>query len=290
MTTVVGLVAWIIGLLTLPTPLAARMLLLAPLMIVPRLLAYVPRRPLGPERLAGWPALLAALPLVVAFAEPAGPLAAVLTVPWLGLSAFFALAALLHGLPRLPELVRPARAAELGIDTALGFLAIGAMFVFIDRLGLGLLGFSDALILLTAVHFHVAGFGLLILTSLLAANRRWLRAAVVGLVVGIPITAAGFVLGSSALNALGALVVGWSGIGVAVALLNGVDVPGWRRWFLRLAGAVFMIGMPMGIAYAGAIALGQHFLDLDTMVRTHGALNGVGVTVATLVYRNGGRT
>jgi hypothetical protein len=278
----VGLLIWAAALALLPASLAARILLLAPLVIVPRLLALLPHRRLV-ARLAGWPSLVAALPLLAAFASPPGPLAAVLVVPWLALAAIGASAAVLHGLTHLPSILRPDRWAELGIDVALGFWAVGAIFTIVDRLGLDT-GFSVAIVLLTATHFHFAGFGLLGLASLLARSRPWLRTPVAGLVVGIPVTALGFVLGSDAISAVGALLVGLSGIGAGIALLT-VSTSGTALWVSRLAGAALLVGMPMGIAWSLAILVGETFLDLDTMVRTHGVLNATAVLLGVASYR-----
>ena len=120
--------------------------------------------------------------------------------------------------------------------------------------------------------------------SLLAAARPWLRAPVLGLITGIPLTAAGFVLASDAVNAVGALVVGSSGIGVAVALVS-VGGSARSRWLARAAGVALLVGMPMGIAWSLAILFGQAFLDLDTMVRTHGVLNSLAVLLGVVSYR-----
>ena len=283
--TMVGLLTWAAALALLPAPLAARILLLAPLVIVPRLLALLPHRP-GVARLAGWPALVAALPLIAAFALPPGPLAAVLAGPWLALAVIGASAALLHGLAQLPSILRPERWADLGIDVALGFWAVGAMFTIVDRLGLET-GFSTVIVILTATHFHFAGLGLLGLASLLGRTRSWLRAPIAGLVVGIPLTALSFVLVSDAISAVGALFVGLSGIGVGLGLLT-VSTAGSARWISKLAGAALVVGMPMGIAWSLAILVGQSFLDMDTMIRTHGVLNATAVLLGVAVYRPDG--
>jgi hypothetical protein len=279
---VAGLLIWAVAFVVLPAPLAARILLLAPLAVVPRLLSLFPGR-LWIRRLAGWPALLAALPLVVAFGLPAGMLAGALALPWLALALTCALAAVVHGLVNLPSILRPRQLPGFGIDASLGFLAVGAAFTLLDRTGVET-GFSSAIVLLTATHFHFAGFGLLGLASLLARSRPWLRVSLVGLVIGIPVTAIGFVLESNAVNALGALFVGLSGIGVGIALLT-PRPHGSERWPSRLAGAALMIGMPMGVAWSLAIFAGVTFLDLDTMVRTHGALNATAVLLAVTFYR-----
>ncbi len=284
-TLLAGLVAWAAGLVLVPAPMAARILLLAALVIVPRLLALLPaRRWIG--RMAGWPALAAAVPLLAAFDATSGPLAAALALPWLALALTGALSAAIHGLGHLPAILRPGNWTELGVDVALAFWAVGAGFVVVDRLGLAT-GFSPAIVLLTATHFHFAGLGLLGLASLLARDRPWLRASVAGLAIGIPVTALGFVLVSDAVNAIGALVVGTAGIGVGLGLLT-VSADGAARWASRLAGIAVLIGMPMGIAWSIAILSGQTFLDLDTMIRTHGALNATAVFLTVTTYRSEG--
>jgi hypothetical protein len=279
----VGLVAWGVAMLVLPAPLAARILLLAPLVIVPRVIAILPARP-WLATFAGWPAVVAALPLLVAVALPTGPLAAVFAVPWLCLALAGTFAAVAHGLSVMPSLLRLRDVPALGADVALGFWGVGAGFVVIERLGVDI-GFSPAIVLLTATHFHFAGFGLLAVASLSSMSRPWLRVSVLGLIAGIPMTALGFVLASDAINAVGAAVVGSSGIGVAVALLTG-PAGGWRRWASRLAGVALLVGMPMGIAWSLAILAGQRFLDLDSMIRTHGVLNSAAVLLAVVAYRS----
>ena len=278
----VGIAVWIAALVLLPAPLAARILLLGPLVVVPRLLPLLPARP-WVGRLAAWPVLLAALPLLVAFSIQPGPLAGAMVLPWLALAMTAALAAVVDGMARLRAVVRPEQLTELGVDVALGFWAVGAAFTAADRLGIPT-GFSPTIVLLTATHFHFAGLGLLGLASLMAVSRPWLRASVLGLIAGIPLTAAGFVLSSDAINAIGAVLVGLSGIGVAVALL-GAPVSSSARWAQRAAGAALLLGMPMGIGWSIAILSGLTFLDLDTMIRTHGTLNALAVVLGVVAHR-----
>jgi hypothetical protein len=277
-----GLAVWVAAVVLLPSPLAARILLLTPLVIVPRLIALLPTR-LWIGRLGGWPSLFAALPLLVAFSLPTGLRAAAFAVPWLTLALVGTAAAILHGLAHIPSILQARHLPDLGIDVALGFWGVGATFATIERLGADT-GFSPEIVLMTAIHFHFAGFALLGLASLHAVSRRWLRASVLGLMVGIPLTAVGFVLASDLVNALGAVVVGSSGIGVAIALLGGMD-PRWRGWLSGAAGVALLLGMPLGIAWSLAILTGQSFLDLDTMVRTHGVLNSMALLLGVASYR-----
>ena len=137
---VAGLVAWAVVMAFVAAPLMLRVLLIGPLVVVPALLARLPDdRSVGGlsvHRLGGLPALVAALPLVIAIGQPAGPTAAVWTVPRLVLAATGVLAAMVHGVPRLPGLLHPRQAAEVGLDVALGFLGVGALFLSVERLGL----------------------------------------------------------------------------------------------------------------------------------------------------------
>jgi hypothetical protein len=275
-----GMVVWGVATVQLPAPLAARILLLAPLVVVPRLIQLLPPRR-WVRALGGWPSLLAALPLVAAFSLPTGPVAAAFALPWLIVALVGAAAAIMHGLSQLPSL-EPRHLPALGIDVALGFWGVAAVFAIIDRLGVDT-GFSPVIVLLTATHFHFAGFGLLGLASLFAVSRPWLRASVLGLIFGIPITAAGFMLVSDPINAIGALVVGLAGIGVAIALLTG-RARGAAGWASNVAGIALLVGMPMGMAWPLAIMTGQTFLDLDTMIRTHGVLNSIAVLIAVASY------
>jgi hypothetical protein len=276
------MVAWLAGMVLLPAPLAARIFLLAPLVVVPRLIRILPERP-WVDRLGGWTALLVALPLTASFAPAPGPLAAALAVPWLALALVGAAAAVRHALANLPSILHPSRLPDLGIDVALGLWGAGAVFVLADRLAIDI-GFAPVIVLLTAIHFHFAGFGLLALASAMAFSRPWLRVPVGGLVVGIPLTALGFILVSDEISAIGAVVVGTSGIGVGIALLtsrvtDGID------WLARVAGVALLVGMPLGIAWSLAILTGSPFLDLEAMVRTHGALNSLAVLLVVMAHR-----
>ena len=280
-----GFVVWLAAFAILPAPIAARVLLLAPLVVVPRMLTLLPDRP-WIARVAGWPSVVAAVPLIVAFGLPAGPLAAVFVLPWLAIASVCAVAAVAPrpGPPAVhPSTAQPLRPRDRSSPWPSSRWVPGSPSSTASGVQTG---FSPTIVLLTATHFHFAGFGLLGLTSLLARTRPTLRVSVVGLIVGIPITAAGFVLVSDPVSAVGALFVGLSGIGAGVALVAGGE-PGAAAWPARLAGAALLVGMPMGIAWSLSLLFRLSFLDIDTMIRTHGALNATAVLVATLSYRGG---
>ena len=168
------------------------------------------------------------------------------------------------------------------------YLAVGAAFLLIERLGVRPLGLPAVIVLLTAVHFHFACFGLL-RAAALAADRLGLATtgAAVALAVGMPLTAAGFTFGSLALSWLGSLVVGSARLVVAASLARlATRASGPRRLPLGLAAVVLVPGMALGLGWATATLVGAPLLDLDGMVRTHGALNGAGTVIACLALRD----
>jgi hypothetical protein len=274
-------VAWATAIVVLPAPLPARIMLVAPLVVIPQLLGVLPARrwihQAGP-----WAALVAAVPLVVAYWLPAGPATGVLAVPWLALSAVAGAAGLADAVARLRQGRVLSAVPELGVDAALGFWAVGAASVVIDRLALPA-PFPPVIVLLTATHFHLAGTGLVAIAALLAMSRPPVATPVLGLMAGIPVTALGFVLPSAAVGALGAALVGSSGIGVALALLAAGGPP-VTRLARRAAGMALLVGMPLGIGWSVAGLLGIGFLDLDAMVRTHGILNAFAVVAAVATW------
>ena len=292
---VVGLETWLVALVALPAPLVARILLAAPLIIVPALLAAMPARTL-PLRLttpdlAPWAALIAGLPLLAAFSVAAGPLAALLSAPWIALGGVLALAALAHAVPRLPGLLRPGRSSELATDGAFGLLGVGALFLLAHRLDVGLLGFGSTTMLLGAVHYHFLGFGLLGLVAVTARRRPWLGwLACLGIVGGMPLSAAGTALAVPPLNWLGVLIIDIGGLAAIVLLLDHArhgSVPG--RLLLVSAAAALALGLSLGIGWSTSLFLGLTFLDLEAMVRTHGVLNATGVVLAALALLGRGR-
>jgi hypothetical protein len=97
--------------------------------------------------------LPAAITLSTAFAFPTGLLAGALSLPWMMATAIISLSGLvrvwLRGLRPL---------AELSVDAGTIYLAVGGLWALFSRLGVRPLDFDPVIILLTAIHFHHAGF------------------------------------------------------------------------------------------------------------------------------------
>ncbi|OJH40882.1 hypothetical protein BON30_08140 [Cystobacter ferrugineus] len=267
--------------------LAETLFLLAPLVLVPLglPLTAVPVRSGRPSRLF---TLLEVLPLPSALALVP---AFALELPWLARVALglpyllFTLCAALHGVVRLAG-----RSAflveELVIDVALLCPLGGAVWMMTWLGDFSLLGFQGLWVLLTAVHFHFAGFGCLLIAGLLGrllwSRRTWAPRAwrlhpvvAVGLMGAFPLLAAG-IAGQRALEVLGVslyvlllpMLAGLLLVGAA-----GVDSRGVGRWLL----------VGSGLAVLGSTTLAGLWgllrpspVTLPTMLRFHGTLNALG--------------
>jgi hypothetical protein len=263
--------------------------LLAPLVIVPlgfRLLE-VAAPGSRPPAIAFRTVLPAAGLLIVSFSLAAGPVAAMLALPWLTVTGITALAA---GF-RFRDDEDPFR-PRIGhaTDAAVVYLAVGATFAVLDRLGARPLGLPASIVLLTAVHFHFAGF-VLPLAGALAYRRRpsrWLEVALGAVVVGIPVTALGFI-GLPFANWVGAMLTAGGGFGIGLAtlfvvptLLRGPMV-GPAGGLAVVAGVSLLISMPMAVIYATGTLVGSTWLDVSTMARIHGTINALGFSLPVIV-------
>lgn len=272
------------------TAMIVGLFLVGPLLIVPLGMRLIPSLGDGlPDdimRGVRRVALPAGLLLALAFALPTGPWAAALAVPWLLAAGLAALAAGIAALRTIRQGRGRRPGPEYAVWAALAFLVVGAGNAVADRAGVQPFGFSPTIVLLTAVHFTFAGFALTLVGVLadLARPSRHHVWAFGALIVGIPITAVGF-LGIALAAWLGAMSValGGFGIGLAVFRAAGVLRTGGARALARLAGLTLLVSMPLAAVYAMGAWLGIAWLDLPTMARTHGFLNVVGFAIPAMV-------
>jgi hypothetical protein len=174
-------------------------------------------------------------------------------------------------------------------------LAVGGAWLVASRLGWRPMGIQEPIGLLTAVHFHFAGFA----TAMIAgatlrfaevrfAGRdtllRWLR-GVVALVLVMPfVVAAGFVI-SPRIKMVAAMVFSASVAGLAgfVWMCSACVEDATARRFLRgAAGAVF-VGMALSGTYAVADFVKSDLLPIPRMASTHGVLNAAGFCLLGLL-------
>lgn len=272
----VGVVAWM-----LPTPFhtdwAVALLLLAPLVLVPLVLG----RDGGDTRLDRVIALSqppAAVLLVAAFVLPEGTTAGVLTVPWLAVS----------GLIALSGLVRLRRTEWVG-NVGRMFLVVGGGWTAMSRLGMRPLDFEPVIVLLTAIHFHYAGFVLPVVAGWIERTRpdRLIRVAAVGVALGVPAVAVGITATQLKFAPLLEALAGWwtaaaAGL-VAVAQIRlAVRGPGARaaRGLWGVSAVALVVGMGLAALYAGRPYLSVAWLDIPWMRALHGTAEALGFALA----------
>ena len=281
----IGIIIWLV--LWLPVPFAARapglvdrLFLLAPLAIVPlgMRLQLLPRAVTVAQPVC-------ALLVVVSFLSRTGIAAGLLTVPWL----LMGVACALIGLLRLRRCgVR--RVDEICLNVALVYWSVGCLWLVISRLGMNPLEFSDDIVLLTAVHFHYAGFAALRILGLTGrfAEGMVYRVTAWGAITGIPFLALGITF-SPSLECAAALLLG-SSLVSAAGITAFVVLPRVGVRSARAMLAVSAASVAAAMLFAGIYAVGRYngrdWLDIPEMAATHGAINAVGFSLCGLVGWN----
>jgi hypothetical protein len=276
-----GACVWLVATFALGLDWAPALFLFAPLALVPLGLSLLPA---SEVKVHPGLQLVAALLLVPAFALPPSVLAAGLCMPWLALTGMLALRGL--GRLRLPNRFHP---AESALTAALLFPVVGAAWLVLSRLGARPLGFSDLIVLATAVHFHYAGFVLPLLIGLATQGRNgWLeKAATFGVIAGVPLVATGITLSTLELHVPEMLAAGWL---VLATVLAGVLQLRQSRCTSRSAAVLFVlsslslfVAMTLAGMYALGSYLGQPWLEVTEMLPTHGAVNAFGFALLGLL-------
>jgi hypothetical protein len=171
-----------------------------------------------------------------------------------------------------------------------GYLLVAGMWLVASRAGVQLLAFHEPIVLLTAMHFHFAGFASAVLAGLAdetfagQKRRRILRAALLAVVLGPGILGLAFLLGpkvklvAALLIALGQLGLAGGMVRIGIVARNSIG-----RWLLFVASASVAAGMIL----AGVWAVGEYplqaFVNIRQMAELHGVLNAVGFVVCGLV-------
>jgi hypothetical protein len=271
--------------------------LFGPLVIVP--LGMELGRALGAggwvEGWARWMQPLGALLAIAALWLPPGRAGGFLALGWMFVCVLMAGDGLI-GLVRasLQKRTGASLAPTLFTLTALRVaqidLAVGGAWFVASRFGMRPMGIQEPIGLLTAVHFHFAGFA----TATIAATtvafaekhgiHRWLKPVALT-VVGMPfVVAAGFVI-SPVLKMGAGVLFAASVAGLAIALRGCGRLAGnpSARLFLQIAAAAVFAGMVLAGAYAVADFTGSDVLTIPQMARTHGILNAFGFCLLGLL-------
>src|SRR5579864_4658879 len=185
---------------------------------------------------------------------------------------------------------RQARAIRVLLSIARLDLAVGGAWLVASRSGMRPMGTQEPIGLLTAVHFHFAGFATAMIAAGMlrfAGKRRhdaWLGGLAL-VVAGLPfVVAAGFVV-SPVVKMIAAVMFSVSVAGLATVLRacgRKAENPTARILLQVSAGAVFA-GMVLAGAYAVGDFLGSDRLTIPQMARTHGIVNAVGFCLPGLL-------
>jgi len=247
--------------------------------------------------IAGYP--IAAAAGLIAIALPSGIPSAAVALVWLA----FTLLAALHGVTRVLGASR--HIEELSVAVGFIYLAVGGGWLVLWRSGLAIMDFGEHVPLLTAIHFHYAGFGSPILVGFVG---RELRAAFVGrelraaktrlwptyvaatslVIVGPTLVALG-IAGVRAIEAPAAAVLAAGTATVALLALAAV-LPrmhgGLASVLLAVSCSAAIVAMTLALLYAAGNPLGVSAIGLEDMVRWHGFTNALGYVFCGLLAWN----
>lgn len=231
---------------------------------------------------------VAAVTAVIALLLPPGHAAGGLACTWLFFCLLIAVAGVAGGIAAMAARVPLPGEGSLLVGRI--DLVVGGAWFLISRLGIRPFRMPEPIGLLTAVHFHFAGFATAMIAAAagqFAASRgegRRLR-CLLAVVVGMPFAVAvGFVT-LPAVKLGAALLFGISVAALAVCLRSLAKTMPHRtsRVLLQVAAASVFAGMVLAGAYALADFGGSDRLTMPQMARTHGVLNCVGFCLPGLL-------
>lgn len=210
---------------------------------------------------------------------PAGWVVGIMTLPWILVQLW----AFKRGMDGF--LQHPNNPSQWGLSAGQLFLIVGGLWAAADRLGIQPLGFDPAIVLLTAVHFHYAGFIFPLLTGWLYLQlpRRFSKAAVLLAIIAVPLTAVGITVAQltgnyipEALAATTVAISGWlCGWGYLQLAFKGRS--GWVRLFRLLVGLSLFFTMTLALGYALRPFFPIEWLNIPSMRAWHGTVNAIGV-------------
>jgi hypothetical protein len=287
--------------------LIEQLLLLGPLVGIPLGLSLSTRGALDPSHAKHLRWLCRAQPALAPFAVasvfvPRGTPGALCSLPWV----LFTLAVATLGLARfvaraLAHRWSPARALRdpaFALDAALLYLPVGGAWHLLARAGLRPLGFDDAIVRLTAVHFHFAGwvaplFAARVLVAMQQRDEvapRWALGAMWGAVLGPAMVGVGITVSqitttrmSELVSALALASCLWVlGAATLSVARRGVRSPA-ARGLLNASSATLGLTMVLAVAYAYARVTHGPWPTIPFMARWHGVANAVGYALFGLL-------
>lgn len=222
--------------------------------------------------------LLTSISLLLAFAMEKSTVAAILSLPWLLWTIWMALTKFQKWLKN-----KPVQITSLNLLAASLFLPVGAAWAFADRLNFRPMDFDATITLLTAAHFHYAGFILPLLTGLILEKfqNTWAKMAGIGIIIGVPLVAIGITTSHYLLPKFieTACVTILASSAFIIAFLHLILVFKMKkntRWLFALSGFALMSGMLLAMGYGWRYYFPISFLSIPWMYAVHGTLNALG--------------
>jgi hypothetical protein len=299
-----GAILWLLLLLPLPewfdlpvessdeTWLIERLLLLSILVFTPLTLRLTANQN-GQHPLSWRTAVLlqpfAALSVAVSFYMRTGLKAGMLTIPWSLVTVLIAL----FGLARLRRRRSLTPIEELCIDAGLAYVTVGGGWLFLSRCGLNPMGFSDSIVLLTATHFHYAGFAAPILTGFAGRKinkvrpslKKFFWVAAAGVIAGPPMVALGITY-SRAIEMFSAFALAASLLLLALLILFAI-VPALKdrvaQLLLIISANAVIVTMIFACVYATGRYAGITTVTIPLMAQVHGLSNAFGFVLCGLL-------
>jgi hypothetical protein len=220
---------------------------------------------------------IAAASATAGFSAEPGRLASALAIPWMVVCTCIAWDA-----ARRIVRYRFESFCQFCFAAGEGYLLVGGAWLLMSRLAMHPAGFQEPIVLLTAVHFHFAGF----LTALLAGlawseifprGRVVLRTLITGAILGPGLLGLAFLAGPKfKLGAVVLIVVGQCAIAVTMARIGVARLAEAQGWLLLASSVALIAGMMFALTWA----IGEYplhaFVNLAQMEEIHGALNAIG--------------
>jgi hypothetical protein len=208
------------------------------------------------------------------------PLGFLLSVPWLWVRARAAVPVVMDWLRR-----GISNHDRLCLESARVFPAIGAAWLVANRGNWTPWGFDPVIVLLTAAHFHHAGFTLPLMAGLNArANPGcWTRFSCLAILLGVPLVAVGITCTHFGVwkfvEPFGASVLVLGALGVAVSQLLrmfGRQFTILARTGFFISGASLFLAMFLALSFGLRYLIPNYALTMPQMWMIHGTLNAFG--------------
>ena len=173
------------------------------------------------------------------------------------------------------------------------FLPVGGLWFISWSFGLQSFGFDLMIVLLTAIHFHFAGF---VAPILVAMPYRWCKRegievgweeaiAGFGVIAGVPCVAIG-IAGYHPFELVGAVLM-TVGLMVNAYFVVRCVLPNMNRRIAKLlvvcGSLVPVFTMPLAVAFAYGRVTGRELVTMPSMILYHGVPNAIGFSICTLV-------